>query len=89
MSDNTARIYNFDEAVLTKAAACTKGMICLEQGPSCRIGAILNQDILVVDCLDKNAGCPFYRAQSLVENGESRGLCSCRVRLALWEQFGQ
>jgi|GEM_PF-1560125 len=88
MSENNAIKFNFDEAVLARSAACKKGMSCLEQGPSCRIGAILNREILVVDCKEMNTSCPFFQAQNTIDESESRGLCTCRVRHALWEKHG-
>ena len=87
MSEDTAVKYELDRSLVAAAQACQKGMCCLEQGPSCRIGATVNRNVLIVDCQDKHIGCPFFQAQSAVEEGESRGLCNCPVRHGLWEKY--
>jgi len=86
MSENSAFKYLFDETILDEAQACRKEMICLKEGPSCRIGAVLNRNMLVVDCLDTNTDCPFFQGVKRNGNDESRGLCTCGVRHALWEK---
>lgn len=88
MSEKAKIKYPLAEATMKAAAACRSGLICLQQGPSCRVGAVLNRNVLIVDCRDQDAACPFYQAQSSMADTDSRGLCSCRVRHALWEKFG-
>ena len=88
MSENKKLKYPLDEAIIAKAVACNKGMTCLEHGPACRIGAVLNRDILIVDCKDKDSTCPFYQLPVSTARGESRGHCTCPVRHALREKYG-
>jgi hypothetical protein len=79
--------YPIDEAIIASAAACNKGLSCLKAGPKCRVGAILNENTLIVDCLDMDAGCSFYRASNSHKGGSGRGVCQCPVRLALRNKF--
>lgn len=88
MAVKTKSTYPLAETVINDAAACCNDWLCLEQGPSCRVGAVLNRDVMIVDCRDRNDDCPYYLAQSSTAAADSRGLCNCPVRLALWEKYG-
>jgi hypothetical protein len=80
--------YPLDATIIAGAEACSKGMCCLENGPKCRVGAILNKNTLIVDCQDKVASCPFYQASSSSAGSSDRGICTCPVRFALHNKYG-
>ncbi len=87
MSKKREPRYSVDEAIIAKSAACTKGMSCLEQGPACSVGAVVNGDTLIVDCRSKDTDCPFYCPPAIGGIDGSHGPCSCAVRLELREKF--
>jgi hypothetical protein len=80
MSQKLSFDCSIPQEILAKADKCNKEFECLKQGPKCRVGAIINQNILVVDCLDADSECAFFVALS--SQSRNRGQCTCPVRHA-------
>ncbi len=87
MAETNKIKYPIDATIIAKAAACKKGMTCLEHGPACRVGAVLNKDILIVDCKAKDSTCPFYKVENDPKGTDSHGPCTCPVRISLREKY--
>ena len=88
MTDNPPNKYTVGQGDIDACSACEKGMICLENGPSCKIGAMINKSILIVDCKNNDSSCPFFNMNGSARSGDRRGACTCRVRLALHTEYG-
>ncbi len=89
VNEKRAIRYPVDDEVIARASdICAKGMICLEHGPACRVGAVLNKNILIVDCKANDVNCPFYKLYETPVGKESHGPCCCPVRHALRKQYG-
>ncbi len=81
--------YPVDDEIIAKAAdQCIKDLICLESGPACQVGAVLNESIYIVSCKSDDASCPFYNLDVIPKDKESHGPCCCPVRHALRKQYG-
>lgn len=79
--------YPVEKAILDEVFACTKQYVCLENGPACAVGAIVNSETLIVTCKNNESGCPFYRAPGAHPGGASHGPCTCSVRHALRKKY--
>ena len=88
MTEKTGLQFPLDEATVCKAAACNKGMHCLKRGPSCQIGAIIGKTTIIVNCTSRDTSCPYFQISGAVGSAESRGHCTCAVRLALLRKYG-
>lgn len=79
--------YPLDKATLDQATACRKGFVCLDNGPACAVGAVVNSETLIVTCQNDESACPFYRAPDTFQGGTSHGPCACPVRHALRKKY--
>ena len=72
-----------DEAILKKTTKCIYDFSCLkDQTPHCEVIHTVASNVLVTFCQDKEP-CPYCKPFH-----DSKGFCTCRVRIELYNKYG-
>ncbi len=77
--------FPLEDRVLRSAIRCRNSLSCVKHGPSCEVGTFMAPYALLVHC-QGSSSCP-YRSGMYVSLDADRSMCTCPVRIALYEKY--